>query len=188
MDIVCLGKTIMLHKAKAVWSSIFSIILLTTTMVLAQQLSGEGAAPVPPKLYAAKKIFLSNAGADSGLFPHPFSGNSDRAYNQFHAALQSSGQFTLVADPAEAELFLQLQLVAPSGPKDADKTKGSSDPLPMLRLTIFDRATHYILWTLTESIDSANLQKTHDRNFDDALNALVKDWKGLTSKDAPATP
>jgi len=188
MDIVYVGKTSMLHKTKAVWSSILSIILLTATMVLAQQASTEKAAPFPPKLYASKKIFLSNAGADSGLFPHPFSGNSDRAYNQFYAALQSSGKFTLVADPAEADLVVQLQLVAPSGPKDADKTKGSSDPLPMLRLTIFDRGTHYILWTLTESIESANLQKTHDRNFDDALNALVKDWKDLTSKNAPATP
>jgi hypothetical protein len=157
-------------------------------MLLAQQPATDAAAPVPAKLYTAKKIFLSNAGADSGLFPHPFSGSSDRGYNQLYAALQSSKQFTLVSDPAEADLVLQLQLVAPSGPKDADKTKGSSDPLPMLRLTIFDRGTHYILWTLTESIEGANLQKTHDRNFDEALNALANDFKQLTSKDSAATP
>ncbi len=36
-------------------------------------------APVPQALMKAKKIFLSNAGADSGLFPHPFSGDPDRA-------------------------------------------------------------------------------------------------------------
>jgi hypothetical protein len=37
------------------------------------------AAPVPPAIFSAKKVFLSNAGSDSGLFPHPFSGSQDRA-------------------------------------------------------------------------------------------------------------
>jgi hypothetical protein len=40
-------------------------------------------APVPPLLLSAKKVFISNAGADSGLFPHPFAGDPDRAYNEF---------------------------------------------------------------------------------------------------------
>ncbi len=48
-------------------------------------------APVPPALLNAKTVFVSNAGADSGLFPHPFSGDPDRPYNQFYAAMQSWG-------------------------------------------------------------------------------------------------
>lgn len=163
---------------------LLSVVLITTSIVLAQQPAADSVAPVPAKLYTAKKIFLSNAGADSGLFPSPFSGTTDRGYNQLYTALQSSGQFSLVTDPQDADLVLQLQLVAPSGPKDADKPKGSSDPLPMFRLIIFDRSTHYILWTLTESIEGANFQKTHDRNFDNALNALMVDFKNLTSQKA----
>jgi hypothetical protein len=54
----------------------------------------------------------------------------------------------------------------------------------MFRLRIIDRETHYVLWVLTEEIAQANLQKTHDRNFDDALAALVGDLKKLTDKTA----
>ena len=137
-------------------------------------------APVPPLLMSAKTAFISNAGADSGLFPHPFSGDPDRAYNEFYADFVSWGRYQLVSSPAEADLVFELQLMAPNGPANADKTKGASDPLPMLRLVIYDRATHYALWALTESIAPANLQKTHDHNFDEAVSSLVLDAGRLT--------
>jgi hypothetical protein len=55
----------------------------------------------------------------------------------------------------------------------------------MFRLVIYDRKSHYILWTLTRSIEQAYLQKTHDRNFDTALSALLLDFQALAGK-APA--
>ena len=69
-------------------------------------------APVPPAILSAKKIFVANAGADSGLFPHPFGGNPDRAYNQFYAALKADGRWELVSSPREADLVLELRLTA----------------------------------------------------------------------------
>ncbi|HMG03749.1 MAG TPA: hypothetical protein VK596_11480 [Edaphobacter sp.] len=129
----------------------------------------------------AKSVFISNAGADSGLFPHPFTGDPDRAYNEFYADVQSLGRFNLVDNPANADLVLELQLSAPSGPANADKTKGASDPLPMFRLVIWDRRTHYALWALTESVDQANFQKSHDRNFDDAITALAQGLKKIST-------
>lgn len=162
--------------------------LLTGTAWGAQQPSSSGTAPVPPALLAAKTVFVSNAGADRGLFPHPFSGDPDRAYNEFYANLQSLGRYKLVTDPSEADLVFELQLSAPNGPSNADKTKGASDPLPMFRLVIYDRKSHYVLWALTESIEQANLQKTHDHNFDVALSALVDDVKRLNAPAAANTP
>src|SRR5271169_3543510 len=141
-------------------------------------------APVPPALLNAKTAFISNAGADSGLFPHPFSGDPDRPYNQFYAAMQSWGRYQLVADPSEADVVFELQLIAPPGPSSGNKVNGASDPVPMFRLVIYDRKTHYVLWALTESIPIAVLQKTHDNNFDGALSALTADLKRVTS--APA--
>ena len=138
-------------------------------------------APVPPALLNAKTVFISNAGADSGLFPHPFSGDPDRAYNEFYAGVQSWGRYQLVRDPAEADLVFELRLIAPYGPASPNKQNGASDPLPMFRLVIFDRKTHYVLWALTESITVAYLQKTHDNNFDLALTALALDLKRLAS-------
>ena len=137
-------------------------------------------APVPTQLLNAKTVFISNAGADSGLFPHPFSGDPDRAYNGFYADVVSWGRYQIVSTPGEADLVLELQLMAPNGPSNADKSKGASDPLPMVRLVIYDRPTHYVLWALTESIAPASRQKTHDHNFDEAVANLVLDAGRLT--------
>ncbi len=155
------------------------IAILSVPSARSQQTPQVGPAPVPPALLVAKKVFISNAGADSGLFPHPFSGDPNRPYNQFYAAVQGIGRYELVPEPQEANLILEIQLIAPYGPTNANKQKGAPDPLPMFRLRIFDRKTHYILWTLTESIAAANLQKTHDRNYDEALSALAQDLKNL---------
>jgi hypothetical protein len=142
-------------------------------------------APVPPALLSAKTVFISNAGADSGLFPHPFSGDPDRPYNEFFANIQAWSRYQIVTDPSEADLVFELRLIAPYGPSNPNKQNGAADPLPMFRLVILDRKTHYVLWALTESIEFAFLQKTHDHNFDEALSAISMDLKRLTS--APAS-
>jgi hypothetical protein len=148
------------------------------------------AAPIPTALLSGKTAFVSNAGADSGLFPHPFSGTPDRGYNQFYAAVQQWGRYTLVNDPGEADLVFELKLIAPNGPQSANKVTGASDPLPMFHLAIYDRKSHYTLWALTESIDPALSQKTHDHNLDEALTALTEDLKSLVvlQPGASATP
>jgi hypothetical protein len=163
---------------------LFGFVFLTIAlcaMPLAAHQAQAPEAPVPPAIFSAKKIFVSNAGADSGLFPHPFSGSQDRVYNQFYAAMQQWGRYELVSDPTEADLVFEVRLAGPSGPQNPDKQKGASDPLPIFYLTIVDRKSHYTLWTLTESISLAFLQKTHDRNFDDALGSLVADVKNLSA-------
>ncbi len=154
--------------------------MCATVTVFAQTGTGStGHAPVPAALPAARSVFISNAGADSGLFPQPFSGDPDRGYSEFYAAMKQWGRYTLVDDPGRADLVLQLQLSAPNGPANANKQKGASDPLPMFRLVIYEGRTHYILWAFTESIDPAVLQKTHDHNFDLALGRLAEDFKGV---------
>ena len=144
------------------------------------------AAPIPPAIFSAKKVFISNAGADSGLFPHPFSGSQERVYNQFYAAMQNWGRYDLVGDPNEGDLVFEIRLSAPNGPTNPDKAKGASDPLPIARLEILDRKSHYVLWTVTESVSIAWFQKSHDRNLDDALSALLVSVQKL-AKSAPAS-
>jgi hypothetical protein len=156
-------------------------LALLTTVLQAQQVPGR--APVPAQLLAGKSVFISNAGADSGLFPHPFSGDTERPYDALYAALAADGTFPLKSNPAEADLVFEIQLQAPKGPAFGDnqgaKVKGAADPLPMFRLVVYDRPTHYALWTFTELVDVAYLQKTHDRNFDDGIDALVHDLKNV---------
>lgn len=157
-------------------------VLLSAVTAAAQQQAYTEAGPVPPAITSAKTIFISNAGADSGLFPEPFTGDANRGYTQLYAGLKASGKYELVSDPSEADLVLELQLTAPNGPSRGSKVNGASDPVPMFRLVIYDRKTHYVLWALTESIEIAFLQKTHDRNFDQALTDLTYDFERISGK------
>lgn len=162
--------------------TVLSATIFSSAAAVAQQAID---APVPSALRTAKKIFVSNGGADSGLFASPFSGDTNRAYNQFYAGLQATRQFELVNDPAQADLVLELQLTAPTGSTrslEANKVNGAADPEPMFRLVVYDQKTHYVLWTITKSIEIALLQKTHDRNFDDALNRVLSGFQTITGK------
>jgi hypothetical protein len=136
----------------------------------------------PRQLLPPKPSLFPTPDRTAGLFPAPFSGGTDRAYNQFFAAFKAANQFDLVADPSQADLVLELELTAPAGPKEANKQLGAADPVPMFRLVIYDRKTHYVLWTLTQSIEVAVLQKTHDRNFDEALMNLFFRFETLAGK------
>jgi hypothetical protein len=164
--------------------------LLIANAAFAQQAAPVSAAPVPQAIVDARKIFVSNAGADSGLFPSPFSGDTNRGYNQLYAGLKANGQYELVGDPAEADLVLELQLTAPAGSThsmNSNKINGAADPVPMFRLVVYDRKTHYVLWAFTQSIEIAYLQKTHDHNFDDALTAVLLEFESLSGKAQAVT-
>jgi hypothetical protein len=164
--------------------------LLIATCALSQQPATAPQAPVPSALRTATRIFVSNAGADSGLFPSPFSGDTSRGYTQLYAGLKANGQYQLVDDPSDADLVLELQLTSPSGSTrsiDVNKINGAAEPVPQFRLVVYDRKTHYILWTLTRSIEIAFLQKTHDHNFDDALTMLLLEFESLTGKTPPGS-
>ena len=157
-------------------------VMLSALTAAAQQPASPLYGPIPAAIPAARSIFISNAGADSGLFPEPFTGDANRGYSQFYAALKATGKYDLVSDPSAADLVLELQLTAPNGPSKGSKVNGASDPVPMFRLVIYDRKTHYVLWALTASIEIAFLQKTHDRNFDQALEALVLEFESISGK------
>jgi len=176
----------MVNRTQLRLAILVNVVLLTAAAVTAQEIpyNAPPLAPVPAPLLSAKKVFISNGGADSGLFPHPFSGDPDRPYNQFYANIKSWGRYELVSDPSDADLVFELQLTAPSGPQSPSKQNGASDPLPMFRLVVLDRKTHYVLWALTESVGVAYLQKTHDHNFDLALGAITDDLKRLISSAA----
>ncbi len=157
-------------------------------LAAAQQPDYSAPGPVPSAIRAAKMIFVSNAGSDSGLFPEPFSGDPSRPYNEFYNQLKAAGHYQLVDDPSAADLVLELQLTSPSGPQRPSKQNGASDPLPMLRLVVYDRKTHYILWAVTESVEMAFLQKTHDRNLDNAIKAILTDFEAAAGFPPPKAP
>jgi hypothetical protein len=138
------------------------------------------ASSIPPPILNARAVFLANGGADGGLFPEPFSGDPNRGYFSLLGQLKSAGKYELVSDPSQADLVMAIQLTAPNGPRQGGKQLGAADPLPFFKLVIYDAKTRFALWTITEPIEWAILQKTHDRNFDDAVARLSADVQALS--------
>jgi hypothetical protein len=139
--------------------------------------------PLPPQIYTGKKVFISNAGGDTNYL---YSGGPDRLYNQFYAALQGWGRYQLVANPAESDLVLAVSFgnaFTGENPQTANqRVVGGSVSDPQFRLTIIDPGTRVTLWTFTEHVQFAILQANRDKNFDQALAALVNDLKNVAGQ------
>jgi hypothetical protein len=164
-----------------------SLSLLCMAAAFAQVPASTQSGPIPPALLAAKSIFVSNGGSDTRFFPDTLGGDTNRSYSEFYAALKSTGKYDLVSDPSQTDLVLDLRLGAAHCPWGETECIGTHDVLAEFRLTIYDRKTHYVLWTIAEPIENALLKKNHDRNFETALSALIRDFEKITGK-APATP
>jgi hypothetical protein len=157
------------------------LVIVSASLIATAQTPADVTIPVP--ILNAKTVFLANGGADGGLFPEPFSGDPNRGYFTLLAQLKSAGKYELVSDPSHADLVIDIQLTAPNGPHQGSKQLGAADPLPFFKLVIYDARTHFALWTITEPVEWAMLQKTHDRNFDDAVTRLSADIHALSQKN-----
>jgi hypothetical protein len=114
------------------------------------------------------------------------SGDPRRDYNQFYAAMQAWGRYSLVASPAEADMVVQISIIYIPRQIGADTV-----PFPSFRVSLLDPKTGINLWVLDEFlVDKPNLglifKKNRDKVFDEAIDKLVNDLKALTT--APVEP
>ena len=144
-------------------ASIGLAMLFTSVPCLSAQAA---AAPLPSQIITAKKVFISNTG--SGFDSRVWSGNSNRIYNEFYAAVKSSGQFELASAPGDADLVLDASVIPYS-------------VFWQFKLEILDPKTRIVLWTIYEPLNIGGLQKTRDKNFDGTIDKLAGDLKALTS-------
>ena len=137
-------------------------------------------APVPAQILAAKKVFVVNGGADAGAFPTPlFSGEPERAYNSFYAAMTAWGHYQLVGAPSDADLLIEIQFtVRPGAVLHGDTMYWDAQ----FRLTIREPKANVLVWAITEQVENAVLQGNRDKNFDQALARIVADLQKLTAQ------
>lgn len=160
-----------------------------------KQKSATVTAPVPAQITTAKKAFISNVGVEDGVIPAVFSGGPDRPYNQFYTAMKTWGRYQLVGSPADADVVLEIRIRAPLDlvsnysptPARGLQYTPAGSRVPQFQLTILDPKTRIVLWNLTEYVEFAALRANHDKNFDEALVALVNDLAGLAGLP-PAIP
>ena len=141
-------------------------------------------APIPTQISTAKRVFIANGGGDEAGIDEPiFSGGVDRSYNQFYAAMKSTGGYELVGSPAEADLLFEIRFAVKTSTTKVFKgdTTGSSLD-PQFRLEIRDPKTNALLWAFTEHVRWAILQGKLNRNFDQASARIVTDVLALGTR------
>jgi hypothetical protein len=140
----------------------------------AQKTKGAPAAPIPAQIRAAKKVFVANGGGDEHSYDEPwFSGGTDRAYNQFYAAMKSWGRFDLVAAPADADILIEVRFALSQAEQRVMKGDSIGTPLdPRFRLEIRDPKSNALLWGFTEHAQWAILQGN-------ATGTLTRRWPRL---------
>jgi hypothetical protein len=142
------------------------------------------AAPIPQQILAAQKVFISNAGGLLDL--NVVNGDPRRDYNQFYAAMQAWGHYSLVGSPADADMVVQISIIYI--PRQIGE---QTVPFPSFRVALLDPKTGVTLWVLDEFLVdkpslSLILKKNRDKVFDEAIDKLVNDLKSLTA--APVEP
>jgi hypothetical protein len=166
----------------------FAVVCVPVVGVRAQSQKELLPAPLPAQIYTARKVFVSNAG-DETL--GEYSGGPDRAYNQFYTALKGWGRYELVASPGDAELVFEISFRSRFLGEDVS---GGGKDIPVsnrnhqdaqLRLKIVDLKTRVLLWTYIEHVQGALLKGNRDKNFDQAMAALVNDVRNVAGQPGP---
>jgi hypothetical protein len=153
---------------------IFFVAFITTLLFAsgleAQQAKEAASAPIPKQILSAKKVFISNAGAERNEWGDlTFTGGPDRPYNQFYTAIETSGKYELVLAPADADLVFEIGLIGVRRAVLYDE----------LKLVLRDPKTNTILWSFVEHASAVGRQKSRDGAFDRAIGVLVDDLRKL---------
>ena len=149
--------------------SFVAVVALVTIQLAVAKEPTAPPAPLPAQIVNAKRIFISNAGDDNR--DGAYNGGTDRAYNQFYAAMKSWGHYELASAPADADLIFEISFVIPAGfengPPSTSWGAGQVDFKgsvyvhdPQFRLVIFDPKTHITLWALRSMPDGPSSEET----------------------------
>jgi len=123
------------------------------------------AAPVPPQILSAHKVFISN-GEGTGMIWPP-----NLIYDAFYAGMKSWAKFELVPTPADADLVFEVRYFEGSYRR----------PLESVQLLIFDPKTHATLWHFTRQLQGWNRPETGRKNFESDMSALLNNVKQLVT-------
>lgn len=134
------------------------------------------AAPLPPQILAAKKVFISNA--DAGSDSSTWSGGPAQPYNELYAAIKSWGRYEFAGAPSDADLVLQISFANPI----AFVASGTSYDSGQITLVLIDPKTNIVLWTFNGKISTAHGEKGRDNALAGSIGKLVSDLKALTAQ------
>lgn len=152
-------------------------------------------APPPPpdviaKVTSAKKIFLSNAGADRP-FVQSISGGPNVTYNELYASLKQWGYFQLVDSPSQADLIFEIRsstvihdYLAPGGNANIANDITSTFT-PIFTLSIIDPSTHAPVYSMEMPAGRGSNKAKGKIAFSQSIGVLTEKIKALVAARAP---
>jgi hypothetical protein len=158
---------------RSTWKRLEVLLVLSASVLMVAQTKEVLPAPLPAQIVAAKRVFVSNGGADS----HFKQLGLRRSYDQFYAGLKEWGYYDLVNSPADADVVLEISLQ-----NQLDKYGNNLEIVPVLRLAVLDPKSHTTLWVFTEELEAGRFYVVgghQDEKFDKAMKRIVADVKGL---------
>jgi hypothetical protein len=175
------------HLQAAVLCFALAISLLSGPIRASQEKKPAPATPIPARILTAKKAFIANGGGDETRNEGTsYTGGPARSYNEFYAAMKTWGRYELVAAPADADLIFEIRLTVFQLRSDR-LSDDSSESDSQFHLVIRDPKTHETLWGLTEHAQGAVLQSNRDKNFAQAMAAVVAEVQRIAGP-APTDP
>jgi hypothetical protein len=158
-------------------------------LFVAQVVIAQGSKPVtdtalvPPAIAAAKKVFVSNAGADDDS-GKTFSTGPDHCYSEFFRQVQALNRYEIVSSPLEADLVFEVNMTFSPPPVSS---WGGSKSDALVRVRILDPKTQIVLWAFYRRPVKANLQRT-GKNLDKAITQITADLKAVTETPSTVRP
>jgi hypothetical protein len=130
-------------KSQLLKSTVFFLLAPTIGYAAGKPKSPAAAnAPIPPAIAAARTVFLSNACEIA----------CTNIYNELYAGLLSQGKYTLVLDPAQAELVFEIHfrstLTGVGGSTASGPISSYGTPL---NVVVMDRPTKIALWSISDT-------------------------------------
>ncbi len=125
-------------------------------------------APVPAPMIYGKRAFISYQFAETDLTN--FSGEPQRDYNEFYAAMKNWGRYELVTDPKNADLVYTIHL---------------NPALESLNVSVTS-PSGISLWGFRVKFLTPGNQKKDDKVYSDAIAQLMGYIKLLVEQNTPA--
>lgn len=170
------------------------VLLCAAPLLLAQDTTplAAAAAPLPAPLHTAQKVFIANAGMDAFSLQafEELGLAKTNSYDSLYAAIESWKNYQLVSSPADADLVIDVRCSAPFiSNHDGwhfQRILASTTWQFQYEITLYDAKTHFLLWTITQPVRPANLQRTWLKNIADANAALAGQLQALLVPPPPA--
>jgi hypothetical protein len=140
---------------------------------------------------AAKKIFLSNAGADKG-FTQLIPGGPNGTYNELYASLKQWGYFQLVDSQSQADLIFEISsttivheyIIKPGGNVNiaSDTTESYT---PIFTLSIWNPSMHGPIYSIVMPAGRGSNKAKGAIAFTQSIGVLTDKIKDLVATPAP---